>query len=52
MDQYLVAAVALLVFFGFAAGYFIGNNERKSRRPSGEVHSDYTDVEIRSRRPF
>jgi hypothetical protein len=39
MDQYLVAAIALVVFFAFVAGYFIGSTERRSRRAwiDGEI---------------
>jgi hypothetical protein len=52
MDQYLVAMIALLVFFAFGAGYFIGSTERKSREPADTVHSGRHDVEDRARRAF
>lgn len=50
MDQSLVAAIALVFFLGFVAFAFIFNEERKSRKPSVDVHSGPDDVETRARR--
>lgn len=51
-NQYLIGGAFVFAFSLLALGYYIGASERKGRKPSGDVHSDYTDVEIRSRRPF
>jgi VIT1/CCC1 family predicted Fe2+/Mn2+ transporter len=52
-DQSLIAALALVMFAIFALGYFIGIQERKSRRsPAAMVHSGRDDVEKRARRAF
>lgn len=50
MDQYLVASLALVAFATFAVFAYIANEERKSRRPSLDLHSGPDDVETRSRR--
>jgi hypothetical protein len=51
MDQYLVAAVSLVVFMLFAVGAYIFSEERKSRiiieRPT-----EPDTIETRSRRAF
>lgn len=53
MDQGLIAMLAVCAFALFGAGYFIGLQERKSRRsPSAFVHSGPDDVEKRARRAF
>jgi hypothetical protein len=52
MDQYLVAAVALVAFALVAAGYFIGSTERKSRKSGDDAKSGPDDVAKRSRRAF
>lgn len=49
-NQYFIAGAAVFAFCMTGLGYYIGVSERKGRKPTGEVHSDYTDVEIRSRR--
>lgn len=51
VDQYLVAALALVAFAVFASGYFIGSTERRSRIYI--LNDNYPDdVESRSRRAF
>ncbi len=52
MDQYLVAACAIVIFVVFGSGYFVGRAERKSRGPADNVHSGRNDVETRARRAF
>jgi hypothetical protein len=46
LDQYLVAALALVAFALFAAGYFIGQTERRSRL---YIYADEADIEHRFR---
>jgi hypothetical protein len=49
MDQFIVALFALCMFAAAGAGYFIGAQERESRR-ADDVHSGANDVEARARR--
>lgn len=54
MDQWLVAAVALVGFMAFVVFAYIVNEERKSRKilRSGriDIHSGPDDLEARARR--
>lgn len=52
MDQHLVAALALVAFFGFVVFAYIFNEERKSRRAPINVDSGPDNIETRSRRAF
>lgn len=53
MDQYLVAALALVAFAIFVTGYGIGRVERNSRRNGTfNVHSGRGDLARRSKRVF
>jgi hypothetical protein len=49
MDQFIVALFAVSMFASAGAGYFIGIQERTSRR-TDDVHSGRNDVEARARR--
>lgn len=52
MDQYLVAAVALVVFAAFVALAYIFNEERKSRKPSDETRTGRNTIAKRPWRAF
>ncbi len=52
MDQWLIAAIALVVIMAFVVVYEIIRAERQSRKATAEVHSGPDDVEKRARRAF
>lgn len=53
MDQWLVGALALVVFVVVITAYEVGRAERKSRKAEAiDVHSGPDDVEKRARRAF
>lgn len=52
MDQFLVAALALIAFSIFVVFAYIFNEERRSRKPRPDIHSGPDNVERRARRAF
>lgn len=52
MDQWLVAGIALVVFFAVASLWYIFHEEKKVRRVIDEAFPAPDNVETRNRRAF